>query len=324
MWRPSAALLALPIAVATASPAPVQSPKFEFKKVRVETVLDNGSTRKHVDVVIVGDGYVAEDLESGGVYERDVKRIVKEFFELAPFSTYKDFFNVHAVYAESFNRGAENRPGEDQLQTILDTSFDAPGGRLLFFQRSENVMRLAKKAPQADIVIVVVNDPRYGGSGGVIWGRTPAPVCSNAKASIQIAIHELGHSFAGLGDEYLDPQAANTYPIPEGTRDIDHPNLTLARFVDTTTRETIAKTVKWKHFLELPGAEGLISAFEGGYYRPVGVFRPQKRCMMREDAPFCYVCQEELARSIHKVTGRKFNHTKYHEKNPIRRRPQSG
>jgi hypothetical protein len=285
----------------------------------VDTVLEGGSARKSVDVVILGDGYVAEDLAPDGAYERDVKATVEALFELSPYREYKDWFNVYAVYAESFDRGAEDEFGRNDKKTILDATFDRKGGRLLMIQRPENAARLAKNAPATDIVLIVVNDDRYGGSGGVLAGEMPAPVFASSPESVQIAIHELGHSFAGLGDEYADPEAAETRPVPLGTKDFEEPNLTRARFVDTTSPETIAKTVKWKHFLELPGAGGVISAFEGGYYQPEGVFRPQARCKMREnEAPFCHVCRETIARNIHRVAKRKFDHDGYHEQHPIR------
>jgi hypothetical protein len=278
----------------------------------------SGSPRTCVDVVIIGDGYVAEDLVKDGIYERDAARAVEALFAVEPFRAYRQLFNVYAIHAESFDRGAEERRGEDRLRTILDCSFDAPDGRLLVYQRPENVMRLAKLAPGADIVLVMANDRRYGGSGGVIWDRTPAPCFSGAPESIQIAVHELGHSLANLGDEYADPREAALRPLPAGTQDLQHPNLTLARFVDVSSPGTIAATVKWKHILDLSGAEGSIGAFEGGYYRESGVYRPELRCKMRaSEDPFCYVCREEIARSIHVVIGRKFDHAAYHEANPI-------
>lgn len=309
--------------LATLSLAPsvvvrLQEANYDFKKARVETLQKSGGLRNHVDVVILGDGYVAADLESGGTYERDAKSAVAELFEVEPFHAYRELFNVYAVYAESFDRGAEARPGEDKLRTIFDCSFDSPEGRLLVYQREENVIRLAKLAPEADIVLVMVNDPRYGGSGGVIWEHTPAPCFSSAPKSIHIAVHELGHSLAHLGDEYADPREADLRPLPEGTQDLPHPNLTRSTCIDVSSPATIAATAKWKHVLALPGAAPRIGAFEGGYYRESGVFRPQERCKMRASAdPFCYVCREELALSIHALCGRKFDHAAYHKTYPI-------
>jgi hypothetical protein len=269
-------------------------------------------------VVIVGDAYVAEDLEKGGAFERDVGRAVAALFDVEPFRAYRKLFNVHAVYAQSFDRGAEDRLGEDKRRTILDCSFDTADGRLLMYQKPENVMRLAKLAPAADIVLVMVNDPRYGGSGGMIWEHTPAPCFSSLEASVQIAVHELGHSMAELGDEYVDLTEVPRRPMPEGTQDLQHPNLTLASFVDLSSPATIASTVKWKHFLALPNAAGVIGAFQGGYYRSSGVYRPEEHCKMRESSePFCNVCREELAASIHEIVGRKFDHAAYHAANPI-------
>src|SRR5262249_14307490 len=142
--------------------------------------------------------------------------------------------------------------------TILDCAFDAPDGRLAVYRRDENVIRLARLAPAADIVLVMINDPRYGGSGGGIWGKTPAPCFTNAQKSLQIAVHELGHSLAHLGDEYADAREAERRPMPDGTQDLPYPNLMCARRVDLSSKRTLAASVKWRHFLELPGADGRI------------------------------------------------------------------
>ena len=309
--------LAVPVLLAGIC-AHAQTAGYEFKRVRVETLQESGPARDCVDVVFIGDGYVADDLVADGAYEKDVRRVTEELFATEPFRSLQSVFNVRAVYACSFARGADDRPVEDSRATILDCAFDAPDGRNVTYRRDENVMRLARLAPAADIVLVMINDPRYGGSGGVIWEKTPAPCFTNAQRSLQIAVHELGHSLANLGDEYTDPKEAERRPLPDGTQDLPYPNLTRAKHVDLSSKRTLEATVKWKHLLDLPGAEGRIGAFEGGYYRDSGVFRPEEKCKMRASGdPFCAVCREEITRSIYALIGRKFDHAAYHAANPL-------
>ncbi len=102
---------------------------FQYKGVRVEKLLHNGATGDHVDVVILGDGYVSEDLQPGKKFEKDCAKVVDYLFSYSPFAELKAMFNVYAVYAESFDRGAENDPKEDKVRNILDTTFDRQNSR---------------------------------------------------------------------------------------------------------------------------------------------------------------------------------------------------
>ena len=82
--------------------------------------------------------------------------------------------------------------------------------------------------------------------------------------------------------------------------------------------DSLKKTVKWKHFLELPGAAKFNWIWEGGYYRSKGVFRPWKNCLMRNFGfRFCPICMEEMAKAIFKNCGEDFDHEAYHKAHPL-------
>lgn len=281
---------------------------FEFDGLRVRQVGDLGPPSMRVDLVIVGEGYTEDDFRPGGEWTIDAARLIKNFFEKMPFKELRTLFNVHLVEVSSLDRGADETPEADRKRTAFDACYGNNGvARLLVCRDGDAVLRAARNAPDADLVVVLVNDSRDGGSGTDVDG-VPVSVCSNHPAAYLTAIHELGHSFAGLGDEYVDEAIADRYPLPE-SGDFPEPNLTLAEFVDTTSRQRLIKTLKWGHYLEEPGATRKYSKgyYEGGYYRARGVYRPALSCIMGTQeggGRFCFVCKDAMTRAIHRAAGR--------------------
>jgi hypothetical protein len=146
---------------------------------------------------------------------------------------------------------------------------------------------LSQLLPDYDFALMLVNDDAYGGSGGV-----PAIASMNFR-SVSILIHELAHSFAGLGDEYTAP-----YP---GYPEVEERN---------TTRETRREFIKWRTWIDpatpIPTPETAshaqdVGLFEGAHYHERGWYRPKLDCMMQTlGQPFCEVCQEALVLAIHR------------------------
>jgi IgA Peptidase M64 len=316
--RPLLGVLALVAAAGVASPDPAKRPQ-------VRTWLESGPSASCVDVVFVGDGYQRKHFAPTGKYWTDVKRYASRLLEEAPFAWYRDRFNVRAVFLESEDEGCDAAPGRDTARTALDSAFDTADGRLLAFGSEPALARALEGAGEVDIAFVMVNTERYGGAGSVlrsveVRGRPlPAPTFSARDTpSFLIAVHELGHSFATLGDEYADPETAKNHPLPEDGGDIPCPNLTLATRLDTTDAASLARTVKWSHFLALPGAKKHKWVHEGGFFRETGVFRPWPRCRMRaSEDPFCPICCEEMAKAITTACGLSWDDAAFHRDHPL-------
>jgi IgA peptidase M64 len=282
--------------------------KSDLQGLRVVQVGPVGLPALRVDLVIVGEGYIAEDFKPKGKWEIDSARLVKNFFEKLPFKALRNLFNVHLVEVHSQERGADDSPGSNTRRTAFNATYGAHGiDRLLVCRDQRAVLRAARNAPQADMILVLVNDGRFGGSGGKEQG-IPLSTCSTQPTAYEIAIHELGHSFANLADEYVDEPIADKYPLPrEG--DFREPNVTLAKFVDASNFDRLCETLKWGHFLEEPGSAQRYGKgyFEGAYYRKQGVYRPAIGCVMGTQSGtggFCYVCNAEMTRVIHRTAGR--------------------
>jgi len=280
---------------------------FTLDGLRVTATGDIGPSSLRFDLVVIGDGYIADDFRPGGRWDRDSARLVKNFFERKPFKELRSVFNVFVVEAVSLDRGIDDVPGQDTRRTIFNCSYGSDGiNRLMTIQDPKALVRALRNAPGADAALLLVNDRRFGGCGAKAE-HVPVGACSNDSRAFATLVHELGHSLANLGDEYEDAQVAATYALP-APGDLPNPNLTLARCVDTSSADALIDSLKWGHFLTEPNAKKRYGKgyYEGGFYRTSGVYRPAPLCIMRDDSygKFCYVCEEEMTTAIYRRAGR--------------------
>ena len=138
---------------------------------------------------------------------------------------------------------------------------------------------------------MLVNDDRYGGTGGSI-----ATVSSDQWAQYTF-LHEAGHTFAGLADEYADDSIANNYPVSM---------LPYLPNVDSTSDLT---KIKWAHLLEHQAYRPVVGAYEGAYYRKQGFFRPEETSVMKDIsvARFNAPSREAIVKAIHSRMGIPFD-----------------
>jgi hypothetical protein len=249
-----------------------------------KTVIPMMSSSKAfpTNIVYIGDGFTEADNVVGGLFDREVTRINNFLFTVQPFSTYSEYFSVYKVYAESQNRGARTYPN-DSHSTAFNSTYNWMGTERLLVAQNHNALRnyvhLAVTEPH--IIVLLVNDNRYGGSGGQI------AVISLDSSSIETAIHEIGHVF-GLADEYVDEQfrLVAGYTLQHAAQ---KPN------VDITNDRN---RVKWSHYIDRPGYND--RAWEGGFYFARRVWRPTEFSIMRNLSvmEFNAISRETIARKI--------------------------
>ncbi len=282
-----------------------------------------GDPAKSVDILFVGDGYLQREVNKK--FAVDLNRYATRLLEEEPFVRFRKRFNIRGLCAPSRERGCDAASDEDAVDTVLDCRFDTRQGRLLTVRNQERLLELVERAGPVDIAFVMVNTERYGGAGATLPGLEgrerplPAPVFSaQDTTSFLIAVHELGHSFANLADEYVNHDDALRFELPTNDADLDETNVTLRTKVDRKSFETIAATVKWRHFLALPGEKKHEWLHAGGYYRAGEVFRPWPKCRMRDHAdPFCPVCDEEIARAVVACLGETWDDAAWHQQRPL-------
>lgn len=251
-----------------------------------------GKSSEKVDVVFVPDGYTKDEMQK---FRDDAKRFAGYLMGSQPFAANKDNFNIRAVELPSPESGTD-LPGENVWKnTAVASSFYT-----FDMERYLNVFDLwtlynAISGIPHDVVFVIVNSTKYGGSGIYNYYAISS---SNNPYSEYVAVHEFGHAFGGLGDEYYDKSTTYTdyYPV-----DVEpwEPNLTTLVNFDK----------KWKGMLDkntpvpTPATAENINAlgvFEGGGYTAKGVYRPRQDCSMKSNRPdnFCPVCRTALQRMI--------------------------
>jgi hypothetical protein len=262
----------------------------------VNEVLITGPSDKRVNIVFLSEGYL--DVEMGQ-FEIDVQTVLDDLFTVSPYLEYQNYFNVYTIEVPSQQSGTDH-PGtaEDcpdglptfHNNTYFNATFDYAGiHRLLVARNSQGVYEtLQDNLPEWDVIFIVVNTDWYGGSGGEF------ATFSMDEASSEIALHEMGHSFAGLADEY-EYGGLTPYEAPNATA------------------ETVRDLIRWNVWIDdstpVPTPEtstyaGVVGLFEGAVYHAIGWYRPKLDCKMRAlGVPFCEICSEQTVLSVYNMVG---------------------
>ncbi|WP_422360976.1 M64 family metallopeptidase [Reichenbachiella sp.] len=208
--------------------------------VNVYASLNNGDPHTKADILIVGEGYSADDNQK---FQDDLKRFTEVFFKAEPCKSYKGRFNIRGALKPSEDSGIdEPRAGIDK-NTAVSATFNSMGSeRYLLTEDNKALRDIAGHAPY-DALYIMVNHSRYGGGGIYNFYCT---YTSDNIFSEYLMVHEFGHSFFGLADEYYTSSSAYNDFYPQGYEPAE-PNITA--LLDP-------ENVKWKHLLsegiELP------------------------------------------------------------------------
>lgn len=254
----------------------------------VTTILDNGPASNRVDLVFVGDGYQSGQMAA---YANHVQTALNALFAQEPFRTYRPFFNAHRVTVVSNDSGVDNDPTQGILRdTALDMYFWCGGTERLLCVSVPKAYDYALNAPDVDQVFAVANSTKYGGAG--YTSNDLGTYSGGNGSSAEIAIHELGHSFGNLADEY-DYGGPAAYTGPERPE----PNVSIR----TAAAMASLQTKWWRWLNDNQGSfDGLVSTYEGAYYSPAGVHRPTSNSKMRNlGRPFNLVSVEALIANIY-------------------------
>ncbi len=256
------------------------------------TVHSSGNPATNVDIVILPDGYSNEEM---GLFIDDCRAFADGLFEYAPYDDNKDKFNIVGVLAPSNDSGNDIPADNIWKNTILNTNFYTFNSeRYCMTMDNKSVRDLAANAPY-DQIYILVNNKKYG--GGAIYNYYNVSVNSNAKAA-QIFIHELGHGFAGLADEYYTSSTSYNDFYNLKTEPWE-PNITTLVDFESKWEDMVKKRTP----IPTPDTEkykNKVGAFEGGGYVAKGVYRPVHDCLMKsfEGDEFCPVCSKSIQEMI--------------------------
>ncbi|HAB51055.1 MAG: peptidase M64 [Ignavibacteria bacterium RIFOXYB2_FULL_35_12] len=212
--------------------------------VKVFKAVYNGEPQKKVDVAIISEGYTANEL---GKFRADLEKFSQILFTQEPFQSNKQNFNIYGVYKPSEESGTDEPPADIFRNTVLNSTFNSLGSeRYLLTEENKALHDLAAHVPY-DALFIMVNHKKYGGGGIYNW-------CCTFTVDNQwhkyLFLHEFGHSFAGLADEYYTSDVAYEDFFKQTVEPVE-PNITA--LLDTTN-------LKWEKWIS-PGI-GLPSFWE--------------------------------------------------------------
>ena len=257
-------------------------------KYPVFDVLKNGDHSVKVDIVIIPEGFKKDEMEQ---FKKDCKKFAGYLFNSSPYKENKDKFNIYGVEAPSEDSGTDIPATGIWKKTLLNSNFYTFDlDRYLMTEDYKTVCDVAANAPY-DQIFILVNSDKYG--GGAIYNHYS--VCINkSKFEEYIFIHEFGHGFAGLADEYYTSDVAYEDFYSLDVEPIE-PNLTTLTDFDSKWKEMVNDTIP----IPTPAVEkykDVIGAFEGGGYTSKGVYRPEIDCTMHSISVdnFCEVCYKAI------------------------------
>ena len=237
----------------------------------VTLIQEAGPSDSRLDLVFLGDGYRQGEMDK---FHDDVDWIVDYLQGIEPYADYATLFNIWRVDTPSNESGGDHPEGSPAtfVDTALDCTYDCANIERLICCDDTAVMNLVlSTVPDAEGVLVLVNDDVYGGSGGFNF----AVSFTGQGEGRQVAAHELGHSLVGLWDEYgygTTGSPGDEGPNCSGTQD--------------------------PHWTEWVGTDGVDSFQECSYsthYRPTS-----NECMMRSlSDDYCPVCRQEVVRAMY-------------------------
>lgn len=231
-----------------------------------------------INIVFVGDGYTTAELAQ---YKKDVDSNIAILSSGEPFKEYLTYFNFHRVDVVSKQSGVSEAVKGVDRNSALGMSYYCSGIQRLLCINASKAAKAAANAPAVDTIFALANSDVYGGAGY----RSPAisTLAARNPAATELALHEFGHSFALLGDEY---EYQGT-----GSGCASMPNV-----ASDSSEKLKASQTKWYRWLDLPN----VDTYKGSCYS-LNFYRPTQNSKMRSlGRPFEEVNAEQMVLSIYR------------------------
>lgn len=254
-----------------------------------------GDSKRTIDVVILAEGYTAEEME---LFMADAKVTADEILSYEPFNSHRDKFNFIAVASPSKDSNVSVPQQEAWRSTAVGSNF------MTFYMAryltSGNVYAmydLVTNIP-CEHFVILANTDTYGGGG--IYNSYTLTTAHHSDFR-PVVVHEFGHSFAGLGDEYFYDNADDNDNMHSLNHEPWEPNITTMVDFESKWADMVAEGI------EIPTAvtpertaNYVVGAYEGGGYLSKGIYRPTDVCRMRNNTAerFCPVCERAIERVI--------------------------
>ncbi len=292
------------------------------KDILIRLVGDNGIPFRYVrkgqpdlnvtdciDLAILAEGYTIDQM---GKFYHDCQRAAEALFEREPFKSLKNRFNVVAVAAPSQESGPTIPHSNIWRNSSVGSHYDTfYSERYLMTQNMHKIYDLLAGVP-FEHIMVLVNSDTYGGGG--IYNQVTLST-SDHPTFKEVFVHEFGHSYGGLADEYAyDDMDSEWYPADTEPWE---PNITTLKDFDSKWADLMPKDQLIPTPLDsnvpnfktidkndaqamkaLNAATKRVGVFEGAGYQSKGCYRPAQECRMKinEVEDFCPVCTRAIIR----------------------------
>ena len=256
----------------------------------------SGDSKDKIDVAFVAEGYLIDEM---GVFLQDCKASIDALKAHEPFKSMSDRFNFIAVMTPSLQQGVSIPHDNMWKKTALCSNFDTfYSNRYLTTLHLKKLHDALSGLPYEQIIILA-NTDNYGGGG--IYNSYLMSAAHNEK-NLPVVVHEFGHSFAGLADEYFYD---DSYDImyPSDTEPWE-PNITTLVDFKSKWADMLGNKVKIPTEPTGKDVYTQVGVYEGAGYQSKGVYRPVQECRMKiNEAPvFCPVCERAIRRMIDYLT----------------------
>lgn len=295
--------------------------QYDYQYAEDEVVtLQSASRGKGINIVLLGDGFNAKDVSEGQLLE-SVQEAYGYFFDIEPYKSYKEYFNVYTAVSVSPESGIGG------INTIVSNRFNttAKGGVTLGFRNDSDFNELLKyvcKAPTVSestlgktLVIMVPNTTDYGGicymyDDGFALAYCPMSTYGYPLDFRGVVQHEAGgHGFGKLGDEYIYHNAfIDACDCTCCPHDFELGlNKSKGWFRNLSLTGKMSE-VDWSHFIFHPKYSGIVDIFEGGYMHNRNVYRSEQNSCMNNDVPYySTISRQAMVERIKALAGEPFS-----------------
>ena len=264
-------------------------------------LLKSGSPQDKIDVAIVAEGYTSEEADQ---FYRDAQVAMEALLAHEPFKAYRDRFNFVAIALESQDSGVSVPREGVWKNTAVGSNYDTFYSDRYLTTSCVWKMHDALCGVPYEHLVILANTDTYGG-GGIYNSYTLTTALH--KDFKPVVVHEFGHSFAGLADEYYYDDQFVEYYYPDS--EPWEQNITTLYDFSSKWDDMLPKFIQiptpvegnvWKRIGEGEKPDAIIGVYEGAGYQSKGVYRPYPDCRMKTNAAesFCPVCQRAIARII--------------------------
>ncbi|MEA2572422.1 MAG: hypothetical protein QOI24_4423 [Acidobacteriota bacterium] len=201
---------------------------------KVWNVFENGPAAEKVDLLVIGEGYTEAEWPK---FHKDVARLVGKLFDTEPFKHRKRDFNVRALDLPSAQSGVHRPRTKDNRRTLTGVEYNIFDSERYVLTLDDHAMRDIASAAPYDYIEILVNEKQYGG-GGIFRDQATAAV--DTGFAEYVFVHEFGHHFAALADEYY------TSPVAYQSGGSEHPE----PWEPNVTALLDAEKLKWRDLVE--------------------------------------------------------------------------